>query len=97
MSETPIRLHASENDAEKMLRLCAEDPMWAAHAEVSKSLLVRAADELAALRKDAERYRKWKSDYTGEGASDMLLELADAWESAQVDAAIDAALAVGAA
>lgn len=63
MAETPIRRLASENDAEKMLRICADDPMWAAHAEVSKTLLVRAADELAALRKDAELHR-WLRDNT---------------------------------
>lgn len=58
MPETPIRRPAIENDAEKMLRLCADDPMWAEHAEVSKPLLLRAADELASLRKDAHRFRK---------------------------------------
>ena len=46
---------------------------------------------------DAERYRKWRADYTNNESTDMLIELADAWNPAQVDAAIDAALAVGAA
>lgn len=55
MPETPIRRHAIENDTETLLRLCADDPMWAEHAEVSKSLLVRAADELAALREVKRR------------------------------------------
>lgn len=58
MNETPIRRNAIENDTETLLRLCADDPMWAEHAEVSKSLLVRAADELAALRKTAEQLQK---------------------------------------
>lgn len=93
MAETPIRQHASENDVEKMLRLCAEDPMWAAHSEVSKSLLVRAADELAALRKDAERYRKLRRGQhwsVVNGAGDEL-------RAERLDAAVDAAPAVGAA
>ena len=53
MNEMPIRIYAINGDTEKMLRLCADDPMWDAHAEVSKALLVRAADELALLRKMA--------------------------------------------
>lgn len=40
----------SENDAAKMLRICAEDPMWVAHSEVSKTLLLRAAREIESLR-----------------------------------------------
>ena len=54
--------------------------------------------ELLALRKNDERYRKWRADYTAasrnwpsECLTDMLLALADAWEEADVDAAIDAA------
>ena len=55
--------------------------------------------------KDAERYRKWRTDYTaavanhGDGScvTEMLLALADAWTPEDVDAAIDAAPAVGAA
>jgi hypothetical protein len=35
---------------EDRLRLCAEDPMWADHAEVSKRLLFMAAKEMARLR-----------------------------------------------
>lgn len=52
------------------------------------------------LRKDAERYRKWRADYTNHAntpVSEMLLALADAWTADEVDAAIDAAPAVGAA
>ena len=64
MPETPIRRRAIENDTEALLRLCADDPMWAEHAEVSKSLLVRAADELAALRKTAEQLQKLVSSKT---------------------------------
>lgn len=61
--------------------------------------------EVEALRKDAERYRKWRADYTANASThgddscltEMLLALADAWTPADVDAAIDAAPAVGAA
>jgi hypothetical protein len=64
-----------------------------------------AQAELDALRKDAERYRKWRADYTaavanhGDGScvTEMLLALADAWTPEDVDASIDAAPAVGAA
>ena len=31
------------------LRLCADDPMWADHAEVSKRLLSEAASDLTAM------------------------------------------------
>ena len=44
------------------------------------------------LRADAARYRKWRADYTSDGATDMLIALADAWEPDQVDSAIDAAM-----
>ena len=54
-------------------------------------LIEQAQAEIAALRKDAERYRKWRADYTGDGITDMLIDLADASEPAEVDAAIDAA------
>jgi len=33
----------------KSLRLCAEDPMWDAHAEVSKTLLDKAIDRIETL------------------------------------------------
>ena len=53
--------------------------------------------EVAALREDAERYRLWRAEYTKHTAgpesewSELMLALADAWEPADVDAAIDAA------
>ena len=57
-----------------------------------------------AVEKDAERYRKWRADYTAAASeprlekclTEMLLALADAWTPDEVDAAIDAALAGGA-
>ena len=70
MPETPIRRHAIENDTEALLRLCADDPMWAEHAEVSKSLLVRAADELAALR-DLDRQSNLDAMRVGKLAEDV--------------------------
>lgn len=45
----------SENDPAKMLRICADDPMWADHAEVGKKLLRRAADEIERLRAALEQ------------------------------------------
>ena len=70
MPETPSRRHAIENDTEALLRLCADDPMWTAHAEVSKSLLVRAADELAALR-DLTRQSNLDAMRVGKLAGDV--------------------------
>lgn len=70
MPETPIRRHAIENDTEALLRLCADDPMWTAHAEVSKSLLVRASDELAALR-DLARQSNLDAMRVGKLAEDV--------------------------
>jgi len=54
------------------------------------------------LRKDAERYRKWRAAYTNpdgrpHALDPMLAALADAWSPAQVDAAIDVAPVLGAA
>ncbi|MHB1086121.1 MAG: hypothetical protein ACYCZ0_00030 [Minisyncoccota bacterium] len=43
------------DDLVKRLRLCADDPMWADHAEVSKTLLARAATALTASREEVER------------------------------------------
>ena len=59
-----------------------------------------ALDELDALRKEAERYRKWRADYAnseGGEASPLAFALADAWTADAIDAVIDAAPAVGAA
>jgi hypothetical protein len=55
-----------------------------------------------AMRKDAERYRKWRAAYTHPDGTPhaldpMLAAIADAWTPEQLDAAIDAAPAVGAA
>ena len=50
-----------------------------------------------ALRKDAERYRKWRAAFTSERDEDVMHKLADAWEPEAVDAVLDAAPAVGAA
>jgi hypothetical protein len=64
-----------------------------------------ALDELDALRKDAERYRRWRKDYTSaryEGdMKNVVNAMADALDADAVDGVIDAALsaapAVGAA
>lgn len=38
------------DDLIKRLRACAEDPMWADHCEMSKTTVLRAADEIERLR-----------------------------------------------
>jgi hypothetical protein len=60
----------------------------------------KAQAELESLRRDAARYRKWRTEYCqashpgGAGTiSEMLIDLADAWTEADVDEAIDAAMA----
>jgi plasmid stabilization system protein ParE len=55
--------------------------------------IARLLDALEAAQKEAERYRKWRTDYTGGKITDMLIELSDCAEPAEVDAAIDAAIA----
>lgn len=40
------------------LRLAADDPMWADHAEIPKKLLRHAADRLEALEREKEELRK---------------------------------------
>jgi len=55
-----------------------------------------------AAMKDAERYRKWRAAYTNpdgrpHALDPMLAAIADAWSPEQLDAAIDAAPASGAA
>ena len=43
-------LHADDHgDIVKRLRLHADDPMWADHAEISKTVLTKAADRIEAL------------------------------------------------
>ena len=64
--------------------------------------LAPGCDCSVALRKDAERYRKWRAAYTNpdgrpHAVDPMLAAIADAWTPEQLDAAIDAAPAVGAA
>jgi hypothetical protein len=56
-----------------------------------------AIAELEALRKDAERYRIWRSAYTNtdrtpHAINPMLVAIADAWTPEELDAAIDAAI-----
>ena len=42
-------------DLVKSIRRCAEDPMWEAHAEVSKILLNKTADRIEALEAALQR------------------------------------------
>ena len=77
------------SDGDRMA-LCNSPDEAAYIAACSPDRIARLLDRLEAAERDAARYRKWRSDYTGGQATDMLIELADAWEPAQVDAAIDA-------
>lgn len=54
----------------------------------------KAMAELAALRADAERYRKWRREFR-EGSCGLWNALCDANSDAEHDAAIDAAIARG--
>ena len=69
---------------------------------VASKAELREERRQAALEKDAQRYRKWRAAYANpdnrpHAIDPMLAALADAWTPEQVDAAIDAAPAVGAA
>ena len=86
-----------EHDMEDTLRQIADALGVAGSRGPDAEELIRAAKVAG---KDAERYRRWRADYTDHANplfSEMLLALADAWTADDVDAAIDAALAVGAA
>lgn len=75
-----------------------EDPrmvvFWDQRTKAAAELR-RLHAENETLRKDAERYRKWKAEYTDIDASKpsaMLEALADCWTPDEVDTAIDAAM-----
>lgn len=93
-------------DIVERLNACADDPMWAAHCEMSKATARKAAAEITrlraeaeALRKDAERYRWLRDrlfgadwDWNNEGVPVVLFRWPDgASIGADLDAAIDAA------
>ena len=65
------------------------------HGQISASKA--AADELAAMRKDAARYLKWRACHmsclSGGHGLDMLIAISDAKQPTDVDAAIDAEMA----
>lgn len=45
-------------DIVERLDACADDPMWAAHCEMSKATARKAAAEITRLRAEAEALRK---------------------------------------
>jgi hypothetical protein len=67
--------------------------------DVMPSNEAQREQETAALRKDAERYRKWRAEFVSADVDStaLLSALANAWTAADVDAAIDGVPAVGAA
>lgn len=68
----------------------APDALTALQKQVAEQ-----AVQIEALRADAERYRKWRDDYSRMEPTEMLIRLADALEPDEVDAAIDAAIKAG--
>lgn len=67
----------------------------AAHRYATAALAAQAA-ELEALRADAERYRIWRHEFTGDEsdeATPLIIALNDAWTPEAVDAVLDAARA----
>jgi len=67
----------------------AEDMRKYAQAAV---LAERKACDIESLQVDAERYRRWRSDYVGADITVMLRAIEDAWTEDEVDSAIDAAI-----
>ena len=64
-------------------------------AYATKAVAAQAA-ELEALRADAERYRIWRHEFTGnesDEATPVIIALNDAWTPEAVDAVLDAARA----
>ena len=64
-------------------------------AYATKAVASQAA-ELEALRADAERYRIWRHEFTGnesDEATPVIIALNDAWTPEAVDAVLDAARA----
>ena len=52
-------------DIVERLDACADDPMWAAHCEMSKATARKAAAEITRLRAEAEALRKALEWYAG--------------------------------
>lgn len=87
MTDKPTALRLADRLESDLIR---SQTMLDAAAE-----LRRLHAENETLRTDAERYRKWRAEYTDIDASkpSALLEaLADCWTPDEVDAAIDAAM-----
>ena len=61
-------------DIVERLDACADDPMWAAHCEMSKATARKAAAEITRLRAEAEALRK---------ALQQLIEYADTSDDCQ--------------
>ena len=71
------------------------DAWQAAHRYATEAIAAQAA-EVEALRADAERYRIWRHEFTGnesDEATPVIIALNDAWTPEAVDAVLDAARA----
>lgn len=58
-----------KDDLVERLRMCAEDPMWAGHAEVPKTLLNRAVAEILDLRTKLAKANSAEWFYYGDDCS----------------------------
>jgi hypothetical protein len=76
-------------DDPKPHRHLSADGQWMEAGAYAQGL----REEIAALRADAERYRTWRADYTGDPLSQLYVALLTADTADEVDAAIDAARA----
>lgn len=45
-------------DIVEYLKCCANDPMWSDHVEMRKDIVMRAAEEIEALRKQVAELQK---------------------------------------
>ena len=65
-------------DIVERLDACADDPMWAAHCEMSKATARKAAAEITRLRAEAEALRKdaARLDWLQTAADARKIELA---------------------
>ena len=78
----------------KLIELFMHDD--AAMTSYATAALSAQAAEVEALRADAERYRIWRHEFTGnesDEATPVIIALNDAWTPEAVDAVLDAARA----
>ncbi len=86
---SPLLELIKELEADRDLMERNWNEAMAAHGHIAE-----LEKQLEAAMVDAERYRKWRSEYasTATQPNELLSVLADAWDEQAVDAAIDAAI-----